>query len=169
MPDPSTKKLTSGAELTLNIASWDEADALQQAVIRELIAVQFDMDLKNLFGDDVSSKDINTIKNAVFQIAQSKAVRAALAPCLERCLYNGQKLTLKDTFNSPSARRDFYPVVWEVMKLNLAPFFADLNLLSLIGSLLPSGAPRSESAFESPDSFASSSPEPGMPAATRTP
>jgi hypothetical protein len=165
MSDPIILK--SGAELVINLASFDDGDRLLKAVIRELIAVQFDMDITGLSLSDISGKDINTLKNGLFQVAQSDAVQASLFKCLERCTYNGQRIT-KATFNDVGARGDYFPIAWEVIKTNIGPFFANLDLSLLIKSLVPSNGPRSESPSTNQDSSVSTSPERGTDLETPT-
>ena len=49
---------------------------------------------------------------------------------MARCTIDGKKV-VKDTFEPEDARQDYLPVAWEVMKLNLTPFFRGLDLSSL--------------------------------------
>lgn len=126
MQDPVTLK--NGALLTVSLAPFADANRLLKAIARELAQVNFDLgdlDLK-----EISGKDINVLKNAVFQLIQSDLVEAAVLKCAEKCLYNNQRITA-DTFKEESDRQAYLPVVWEVMKANLSPFFAGLNLSSL--------------------------------------
>lgn len=126
MQDPITLK--SGSQLQLGMAPFGDGTRLLKTVARELAAVNFDLDLVNFA--ELSGKDINVLKNAVFQLIQSDAVEAALMKCAAKSLYNGQTI-IATTFESENARQDYLPVVWEVMKENLRPFFAGLDLSSL--------------------------------------
>lgn len=123
MQDPITLK--SGAELAVQLAPFSVANKLVKAVARELTTVNFDMDLGSVDLAKIQPKDINTLKNAAFQLLQSDPVEAALMACMERCLYNGQKI-VKATFEDENTRADYLPVAWEVMKANLTPFFKNL-------------------------------------------
>lgn len=135
MQDPITLK--SGNLLAIGLAPFSVANKLLKTVARELTSVSFDLDLGNVDLAHISPKDINTLKNAAFQLLQSDVVEAAVLGCMERCLYNGQKITAK-TFEDENARADYLPVAWEVMKANLTPFFKNLAFASST-----SGAPNS--------------------------
>lgn len=140
--------LPSGAKLVITRAPFQVANGLLKVVARELTRVQFDLDLGNIELSNIGAKDLDTLKNAIFQLVQSEAVEEALNRCLARCLYNGQKIVAESTFESEEARGDYYPVVWEVMQANLLPFLGSLlSRLPKKGSL-SSSSPGSES--ESP-------------------
>jgi hypothetical protein len=140
MQDPTTLK--SGHILTVSLAPFSDANKLLKTVARELTAVSFDLDLGNVDLAKIAPKDINTLKNAAFQLLQSEAVETALFKCMERCLYDGQRIT-RETFDGPEARADFLPVAWEVMKENLTPFFKNLGFASSISEAPQSNAPKS--------------------------
>ena len=121
MLDPITLK--SGATLQVSMASLSAGKHLMKVVARELSGVSFDFDLTQI--GDVGTKDVNTLKTAAFQLLQSDALEAALNECLKVCLYNGERIVAA-TFEPENARADYLPVAWEVMKVNLRPFFSGL-------------------------------------------
>ena len=134
--DPITLK--NGALLTVSLAPFADANRLLKAIARELALVNFD--LGNLDLKEISGKDINVLKNAVFQLVQSDAVEAAVLKCAEKCLYNNERITA-DTFNTEDARQNYLRVVWEVIKANLSPFFAGLDLSLWTSAKAPTDAP----------------------------
>jgi hypothetical protein len=137
MQDPI--QLKNGALLTVSLAPFTDANRLLKAIARELAQVNFDLgdlDLK-----EISGKDINVLKNAVFQLLQSDAVETAVMKCAEKCLYNNERIT-SETFSKEDDRPAYLPVVWEVMKANLSPFFAGLNLSSLTSASPPTSGPK---------------------------
>jgi len=133
MTDPI--ELKSGRVLAIGLAPFSVANKLLKTIARELASVSFDMDLGNVDLASIKPRDINTLKNAAFQLLQSDAVEAALSECMKRCTYEEQKIT-PATFETEDARADYLPVAWEVMKANLTPFFKNLALPSL-GSEAP--------------------------------
>lgn len=141
MQDPLTLK--SGATLTVTLASFADANRLLKVVARELAAVSFDMDSVDFAG--LSGKDINTLKNAIFQIVQSDGIEAVIRDCAKKCLYNGERIIWPNTFEPEGARQDYLPVAWEVMKANLSPFFAGLALSLSTNASPLSADPKSES------------------------
>lgn len=124
--DPITLK--SGATLQVSVASLASGKRLMKAVARELVTVKFDFEVKSL--GDLLAQDINVLKNILFQIIQSDQIEAATVDCMEKCLYNGERIT-KDTFEPINTRADYLAVLGEVMVENLRPFFEGLaSLLS---------------------------------------
>lgn len=154
MKDPITLK--SGAVFLAAVAPFPDGVDLYQTIARELAAVNFD--ISNLELDDVSSRDVNTLKNAGLQLVQSKAVLAILDRCLMRCLYNNQKIVVAQTFNPEDARGDYFPVLWEVAKVNLIPFFKSLDLSFLTNVWQKLRNQESNPSSASPDSSPSDSP-----------
>lgn len=141
MNDPIT--LESGAILTIQIAPFSLGWKLSQVIARELAQVRLELDasvdLKKLGGNDV-----NTLKNVAFQLLQSETLERAVFACMEKCLYNGQRITAQ-TFEPEDARQDYLPVAWEVIKVNLRPFVKNLgSLLSAAGAMNPSEPRKSE-------------------------
>lgn len=143
MPDnaPTTdrlneKRLASGAVLGLQIADFDAAMALHDAIMQELIGVKIEgLDLEKFDPRELFKKDISAFKDLILRVVSSRVVRDALFRCAASCTYQGprdaapQPLT-RNTFQPQGARADFYPVAGEVAVFNLAPFFESLQLPS---------------------------------------
>ena len=124
---PEKISLKSGATLELQIAPFAEAMRLFKTIANELKAV--DIHLEGLTLEKIKGTDINGIKNAVLQLLGSDAMELAVRTCMARCLYNGTKIT-PSSFETMDARPDYLPVAWEVVKFNMGPFFANLDLSS---------------------------------------
>lgn len=131
---PEKTTLKSGAVLELQMAPFAVSMRLFKTIANELKAV--DIHLDGISFKEIKNTDINGIKNAVFQLLGSDAVETALKSCMERCLYNGLKIT-PDIFENPEARADYLVVAWEVTKFNLAPFFKSLDLSSMASPKAP--------------------------------
>ena len=128
--------LKSGAVLAASIAPFSVSNKLLKTIVRELKGV--DVELENLDFSKLAAQDINTLKNAICQILGSDAIEQAVFECLAKCTYNGTRI-VRDTFDPEDARADYLPCAWEVIKINLRPFFSGLDL-----SLLTSEAPKSD-------------------------
>ena len=130
--------LKSGIVLRLQVATFKQSMRLLKVVVNEIKAVDLgivvngQIDLKKLQSMDLP---VDAIKNVVCQMIGSDAVDKALSECMGVCLYDGEKITA-ETFESENARQDYLPVAWEVMQVNLLPFFSGLDLKSL-GSSTP--------------------------------
>lgn len=128
MSDPIT--LPSGRSLVVNVAPFSIGKNLFKTLARELLAVRLDLDITKI--KSVGDLDVNVLKDALLQVIASDSIEACFFACAEKCLIEGQKIT-KDSFEHETARQDYLPVAWEVMKANLTPFFKGL------ASALPTG------------------------------
>ena len=112
-------KLPSGAELSITLASFPRAKALQQAVLKEcgpMVKV----------GDKFSM--LNSLKDFACVALSSPTIEACLVECLKSCTYNGSKIT-DETFEPAEARQDHPVVMYEVMQDNIGPFLKSLFAL----------------------------------------
>lgn len=129
--------LPSGRSLEVGIAPLQVAGKLRRTVAAELLKVDVQIDaLKldaNLDLSKVDSKTLNTIKNVICTALASEAVENGFFECAIRSTIDGEKVT-RDSFERPETRGDLIPAAGEVIRANLAPFFAglDLSLLSRI-------------------------------------
>ena len=131
--------LPSGSKLGMQVASWGIVGRLRWTLAAQLKAVNLDLSggfVRGLFaaaatGDGkqvlkvIGGEDLDTFKNLVLQLVGSPELEASIFDCALCCTLNGVKIT-KDIFESEDARSDYYPIVWEVLKLNLRPFFKSL-------------------------------------------
>ena len=136
--ETDTIPLPSGRKLRLAVAPFSTANKLRKVVASELLAVRIDVDLAKIdFELDVSKMDsraLNTMKDVVCKLLASDAVEACFWECAARCTLDGVKITRGDdrnpgTFDDVESRPDMLPVAWEVIRANLAPFFAGLGSL----------------------------------------
>ena len=128
----------SGAEISVGVAPFQDAMALKDAVMSTLGEAGIDLETlldkkgkskKSILEDDVEEtllKLSGPILKAFTKLDSSKDLRKCLFKCLERCKYNGEKITLA-TFEPEEARGDYYSIVTACIKANLYPFFQNLN------------------------------------------
>lgn len=146
--------LKSGRVLLLQLSSFAVSARLRKVVAAELKHVSIGEVTKVAAGltpEELLAKGdlpLDTLKSLVCQFLASDAVEDALWECMKVCQYGPQGQTEKitpESFEPEDAREDYLPVAWEVMVLNLAPFFKSLDLSSLTagarqaGSSPPSG------------------------------
>lgn len=134
--------LKSGAELKLQIAAFSVSMRLMKAIATELKAVQIDLTLNGQL-DMAKLKEIDLpmdgIKNVACQLLASDAVEMALRECMKCCQYRGEAIRA-DTFEDENARGDYLPAAWEVIQVNLSPFFSGLGLKSLTNTAPADGS-----------------------------
>jgi hypothetical protein len=129
------KRLKSGAELEITMASFRDAKELFECIAKELRNNEIDiktLDLKK----EIDGGLINSFKNIILDILTSKTIEEALNKCFCRALYNNKKIN-SDLFDTDTkAREDYYIICWEVARYNLIPFLKGIDLSSL-KNLLP--------------------------------
>ena len=118
--------LSSGAKLIITMAPFEDADDLQKAVIHAFLAVGGKE-------KDLTNSDMLTI---ILTCAASKEVTKALFKCGERAVYcpdgtsESSMPVSKSMFDLPKvgekAREDYYPILSEIGKVNLKPFWTAL-------------------------------------------
>jgi len=146
---PETITLPSGAILVLKDAPFEVAMRLLKAVAKEIGQVTTGLKLDLNFATDPAAlskliaQDIplDVLKNAVCQLVGSEAIEGVFLECLGRCLYDG-KVATREAFENRNARQDYLLVAWEVIKHNLAPFFAGLKSKSSTAGAPPGAAPK---------------------------
>ena len=125
------KKLESGSEIEIQMASWEVSNRLLKAVMREIEAVKVNLGakggIKSLADLEVTDDLLNTIKDVATRLIASDAVEAVLWDCFKTVVYNGQRITKRDVFDPSEAREDYLPIAKEVLVYNLSPFFKSLG------------------------------------------
>ena len=119
----------NGKELKITPASFEDAKDLEEAVINEIIASPFKIDMEgmdfnkeNIFDSNVSSSQVTSLLKSVLSIAKSKQIKACLFKCSERAVLGDQKIT-PDFFEELENRGLYYKIMLEVLKVNLIPFY----------------------------------------------
>lgn len=125
-------KLQSGADVEIQMASFDVCNRLLKAVMKEIEGVPVSLGLKGagIDASKMTDEALNTIKSVVARLISSDKIEPVLWECMSTVLYNGTRVT-KDTFEPEGARADYLPLAKEVLVHNLGPFFKNL------GSMLP--------------------------------
>jgi hypothetical protein len=104
-----------GVELRVTPASFELADELQNEVMRALEKSDITLD---------TEIDAN-ILNPLLSVAGSKEIKKLLFECCKTVLF-GEETVNKDFFEKVENRELFYPIMIEVMRVNLLPFFQGL-------------------------------------------
>lgn len=137
-----------GKDLEITPASFEAAMELQDALSAALTSEKISLDLKALGsiakdeeGQEDASGDVGDIVSALLRLVKSKRLRDALFSCAERALYDKQKVN-KDFFEKPENWGVYYPIMVEVLKVNVGPFigglfglFQGLDLAGIAGNL----------------------------------
>jgi hypothetical protein len=128
----------NGKELRVTPAPFEDAIELQDAFGRALMSspLKFDiegLDKENLMESNISEENLGSIVKGLISVVISKDLRKALFKCAERAILDQENISY-DFFEEVENRSLFYPIMVEVAKVNLLPFFK--NLFSKSGDLL---------------------------------
>jgi len=129
----------SGIEAMIQPSSIRNALKLKNSISKALIKQNIDIskinisnikDVKNI--KDLTNLDIksimpliNSLIKIILIVDSDVDVLNSIFLCLERCLYNKEKITI-DTFEDFKARADYYEILIKCLKENLMPFIMPL-------------------------------------------
>lgn len=123
----------NGKELRITPASFSDASALQKAIGRALKGSRFD--LSSLPGSSKEELPPGFLESAIgmiLNVAVSDEVEEALFKCSERALL-GTDVINRDFFEAAEHRELYYPIMYEVIAVNVGPFLR--GLASKFGAL----------------------------------
>jgi len=125
--------LIEGKELSITPAGFADVFALKRALAVALKRDGIKLDLSGISIDTdnpMASEvgDIGGILDSILEVATDPAVQKWLFKCCERVIYGEDKVN-QDFFEEPDNRQYYYPIMIEVVKVNLSPFFLKLNSL----------------------------------------
>jgi len=126
----------NGKRFLINPAGFEDAMELQEAVAEALKGSKLDLkgitsaDAGNLLETDISelSGPLETVIGMALSVITSKRVKTALFKCCEKVLLGDDKVN-RDFFENVDNRELYYPIMMEVVKVNLGPFFKRIGLL----------------------------------------
>jgi hypothetical protein len=129
-------------ELKITPASFVDAMALQKAIGRALKGTKFTMptiveDAKGTVDLAKSDIDLVGVIDLVLGAAISDEVQACLFACSARALL-GTDVINADFFEKVEHRELYYPIMVEIIKVNVGPFFK--GLASKFGALVGTSA-----------------------------
>lgn len=120
----------AGADLVIRPASFKDAMALKNAVLKEIAGGDLDL------GANIGGAE--DIVKVFAKVDSSEGVQKALMKCLERCTYDKARITEQLFDDNHKAREDYYEIIIACAKENLSPFFKNLLTgLSSIQAIIP--------------------------------
>lgn len=128
--------------LEITPASFEEAMELQDAVGNALSAKKIDLDFDITGAEEkLNSGDIGTVLQLAISVATDKRVRNSLFTCAKRARYKNQSIDA-DFFEHKENREKYYPIMIEILKVNLLPFFGGLGgLLQTAKGMIKTSSP----------------------------
>lgn len=130
--------IINGIELNITQADFEEVMVLKEIIVKKLEENGIKINLSSI---DISSEKLSDMEvgevgwmaEPVLKIATDSTIRKYLFKCAERALFGKEKVDL-DFFEKPDNRKYYYPIMMEVLKVNISPFF---GLASSMLSNLP--------------------------------
>ncbi len=119
--------LIDGKELEVTPASFADAMALKEVIAKALKENGIKIDLSSVdidFNkiDKMDAGDVGWILEPVLTLTTDSTIRKQLFKCSERAMFNKSKVN-EDLFEDVENRKYFYPIMMEVLKVNISPFF----------------------------------------------
>lgn len=112
-------KLPSGATLDITVLDYEKAFEVFQITMRQLGLI--DIDLSKMDFANFAAADIMEFKRPLAQILSNADLVKMGNKCLEKCTYDGIKVTTK-TWEAPEARKDYLFALFYALKENCYPF-----------------------------------------------
>lgn len=117
----------NGKQLKVTVSSFSETMELMKVLSDSMKEGGITFSLSGFkFEGDIEIGDIGPVVEAALSVATSSEVREALFKCAKRALIGDNKVD-KDFFENPDNRQYYFPVMIEIARVNLAPFFGILN------------------------------------------
>jgi len=120
----------NGKELKITPAGFQDALSLQKAIGRALRGNK--LNLPESLSADMSMTEITGLIDAILSVAVSDEITDCLFACSSRAMLGNDKID-RDFFEKVENREHFYPIMIEVIKVNVGPFFK--ALISKFGGL----------------------------------
>ena len=122
--------IIDGKELIISPAGFSDAMVLKETIAKALKKNGVKFDLSSI---DISSIDLDNIETAkigdigwvldhILTLTTDSSIRAMLFKCAERAMFDKCKVD-QDFFEIPENRKYYYPIMAEVIKINILPFF----------------------------------------------
>lgn len=125
-----------GKTLNITPASFEEARRLAKAVERAIKGNK--VDIPSSMDDELTPEMLGGMIDAVLSVDLSDEVESALFECAKRASLGDEERITPEFFEPVERRKHFYPIMWEVLQANLAPFFGDA--FTRLQDLAPNGA-----------------------------
>jgi hypothetical protein len=119
--------MIDGKELIVTPASFAEAMAMQEVIAKALQEKGIKIDLSSV---DITEKnlkkmelgDVGWVLDPILTLTTDSEIRKHLFVCAERAMFDKSKVNA-DLFEESENRKYYYPIMMEVLKVNIAPFF----------------------------------------------
>lgn len=117
-------------KLQITPASFQDANELRrvigEAIQKGGLNLGKDFNFDKVMDNEIGPDFLNGILTPIISVINSKEVENAILKCAERALYDKQKINI-DFFEDVKNRHLYIPIMFEIAKENLSPFFGGLS------------------------------------------
>ena len=121
-------------KLKITPSSFEIAMNLNDAVLESINKTKIDIGdfgINDINSDDptqikINNNMIETLIKLLLTTMSSKKIRECLLECAKRAIYNNEKIDI-DFFENDDNRPLYFPIMVEIIKSNLAPFFTGIT------------------------------------------
>lgn len=131
-----------GKELVIKPASFASAMKLKYQIgkvldIKDIDISSVEIDPENPLQSNVGSKTIGSLIENIITVATDPKIMDCLFECCGKGVLLDKDLVNKEFFENPDNREYYYPVMIEVLKVNITPFFGKVSsMFSGVGGLM---------------------------------
>lgn len=124
--------MIDGKELQITPASFKDVMSLKEVISNALKKNGIKIDLSSISIDQekLDNGDIGWIIEPILTLTTDGMIRENLFKCAERAMFNKEKIN-EDFFEHVENRKYYYPIMTEVLKINIYPFFGLVSSLLL--------------------------------------
>jgi len=115
-----------GKELRITEAGFNDALELHDSIIESLKKEKAELKLNFKEIEDTEDMDFGGIFRMALEAAGSSRVRSCLFKCATKAVYDDQRID-PEFFERVENRKLYYPIMMEILKVNLGPFFGSLT------------------------------------------
>lgn len=122
-----------GKELLITPASFEIAMRLKKNIADALRSDGINLDIggldsENVLESDLSGETIGSLVENIMAVATAPAVVSSLFECCQTVVIGENRERVdRDFFEEVENRQYFYPIMTEVLKANLGPFFRKIG------------------------------------------
>ncbi len=119
--------MIDGKELVVTPADFSDVMSLKEVIVDKLQenGIKVDLssiDIKSEKLADMEAGDVGWILEPILTLMTDSAIRDRLFKCAERTMFDKNKVNAS-FFEEVENRKYYYPIMMEVLKVNISPFF----------------------------------------------
>lgn len=119
--------LPSGRLLEIPDFTLAQSMKLIRVLSKELKQVGVEFSIEDL--TDIrrfANKDVSCLKDVLLQLIGSEELISTITQMCEKAIYDSGRFNAPGVWDTEEGKGDYFPMIWEVLKAALTPFFKPL-------------------------------------------